>query len=161
TGMAGEWGHVTLQENGPLCKCGNRGCWEACASNSAAVRYFTESEPTQNKPKMSGMPTFDLVLKLAQQGQPQAHAALEKMAHYLGVGVAMTIAALAPDVLVVVGEVTRVWDKVGPIIDGVITSRLSMGSKTQIVPTNPDTQPRLRGTIALVLQKHFGVPHLA
>jgi hypothetical protein len=39
-------------------------------------------------------------------------------------------------------------------------SRLSMGSKTRIVPTDPETQPRLRGTIALVLQKHLGVPHL-
>jgi len=160
TGLAGELGHVMLQEDGPQCKCGNRGCWEACASNSAAVRYFTEFESGQNGQKNADTPTFGTVLKLAQQGHPQAGKALERMARFLGVGVAMTIATLAPDVVVVIGEVTRAWDRVGSIIDEVVASRLSMGSKTRIVPTNPETQPRLRGTIALVLQKHLGVPHL-
>jgi predicted NBD/HSP70 family sugar kinase len=123
------------------------------------VRYFTELEPAQYGHSISGRPTFDLILKLAQQGHPQASEALERMAHHLGTGVAMTVAGLAPDVVVVVGEVTRAWNQVGPILDQVIASRLSMGTKTRIVPTNPDAQPRLRGTIALVLQKHFGMPH--
>ena len=38
--MAGEFGHVTLDEDGPPCSCGKRGCWEQYASNSAAVRYY-------------------------------------------------------------------------------------------------------------------------
>jgi hypothetical protein len=78
----------------------------------------------------------------------------------LGAGVAMTVAGMAPDVVVIIGEVTRAWGQVGRIIDEVIARRLSMGTRTRIVATNPDTQPRLRGTIALVLQKHFGMPHL-
>jgi predicted NBD/HSP70 family sugar kinase len=159
SGLAGEFGHVTVQENGPVCSCGNRGCWEACASNAAAVRYFTETEPAQNNHSLSGRPTFDLILKLAQQGHPQANQALERMAHYLGTGIAMTVAGLAPDVVVIVGEVTRAWDQVGPVLDRVIANRLHMGTNTRIIPTNPDAQPRLRGTIALVLQKHFGMPH--
>ena len=159
SGLAGEFGHVTIQENGPLCHCGNRGCWEACASNAAAVRYFIESEPTQNGHGGPVRPSFDAIVKLAQQGHAQAGAALEQMARHLGAGVAMTIAGLAPDVVVIVGEVTRAWSRVGPIIDEVIAKRLSMGTGTRIVATDPDTQPRLRGTIALVLQKHFGMPH--
>jgi len=86
---------------------------------------------------------------------------LERMARCLGTGVAMTVAGMAPDVVVIVGEVTRAWSQVGPIIDEVIAKRLSMGTRTRIVATNPDAQPRLRGTIALVLQKHFGMPHHA
>jgi len=157
SGLAGEFGHVTIQENGPLCRCGNRGCWEACASNSAAVRYFIESEPAKNAHR--SRPTFDSIIKLAQQGNPQAIEALERMARHLGAGVAMTVAGMAPDVVVIVGEVTRAWPMVGPIIDEVIARRLTMGTRTRIVATDPDTQPRLRGTIALVLQKHFGMPH--
>jgi len=42
-GMAGEFGHVSVQELGPICKCGNRGCWEVCGSNSAAIRYYLEA----------------------------------------------------------------------------------------------------------------------
>jgi predicted NBD/HSP70 family sugar kinase len=160
SGLAGEFGHVTIQENGPLCSCGNRGCWEACASTSATVRYFTEAESAARGQRGSDRPTFELILRLAQEGDPQANAALDRMARHLGAGVAMTVAGLAPDVVVIIGEVTQAWSRVGPIIDEIVTQRLSMGTKTRIIATNPDTQPRLRGTIALVLQKHFGVPHL-
>src|SRR5262245_7890274 len=44
SGMAGEFGHTTIIENGRKCSCGNRGCWEVYASNSAAVRYYAESD---------------------------------------------------------------------------------------------------------------------
>ena len=40
---AGEFGHVTLDENGPRCPCGNRGCWERYASNSAAIQGYLEA----------------------------------------------------------------------------------------------------------------------
>ncbi|HEU0007596.1 MAG TPA: ROK family protein, partial [Terriglobia bacterium] len=43
SGAAGEFGHITLVEDGLKCRCGNRGCWEVYASNSAAVRYYTEA----------------------------------------------------------------------------------------------------------------------
>jgi predicted NBD/HSP70 family sugar kinase len=160
TGLAGEFGHVSILEDGPLCKCGNRGCLESCASNTAAVRYFTELESKESSHKSAMQPTFDLVLKLAEQGDRNAIEALDRMAHYLGAGIAMMIAGLAPDVVVVVGEVTRAWERVGPIIHDAVTKRISTGMTTRIVPTDPVTQPRLRGTVALVLQQHFGVPHL-
>ena len=38
-GMAGEFGHVSIREDGPLCSCGNRGCWEVYASNTATINY--------------------------------------------------------------------------------------------------------------------------
>ena len=38
--MAGEFGHVTIDEQGPPCPCGKRGCWERYASNSAAVQHY-------------------------------------------------------------------------------------------------------------------------
>jgi hypothetical protein len=58
----------------------------------------------------------------------------------------------------IVGEVTRAWARVGPILNEVVARHSPIRTTTRIVPTDPDTQPRLRGTIALVLQKHFGVP---
>ncbi|MGC8794994.1 MAG: ROK family protein, partial [Bryobacteraceae bacterium] len=41
--MAGEFGHVCLDPEGPLCGCGRRGCWEVFASNRAAQRNYSES----------------------------------------------------------------------------------------------------------------------
>jgi predicted NBD/HSP70 family sugar kinase len=83
------------------------------------------------------------------------------MAHYLGVGMAMLITALAPSVIVVVGEVTRAWNRVGPIIDKVVIERSFSHSATRIVPAEDAAQPRLRGTIALIMQQHFGAPAIA
>jgi predicted NBD/HSP70 family sugar kinase len=158
TGMAGEFGHVTIREDGPLCKCGNRGCLEVAASNSAAIRYFMDAESARTGKRIRPRPTIDSLLKLADEGQKSAIEALERMAHHLGLGVSMIVTGLAPEVIVIVGEVTRAWARVGPIINEVVARHSPIKTSTRIVPTDPDTQPRLRGTIALVLQKHFGVP---
>jgi predicted NBD/HSP70 family sugar kinase len=160
-GMAGEFGHVSIQELGPLCKCGNRGCWEVCASNSAAVRYYQEAATARGRKKEAAALSFDDVLRLSEQGDTKAIEAIERMARYLGMGLAMLITGLAPEVIVLVGEVTRAWDRVGPIVTAELKKRSPVLANTRLVPTDPDTEPRLRGTIALVLEKHFGAPIVA
>jgi len=159
TGLAGEFGHVTIREDGPLCRCGNRGCWEVWASNTAAIRYYSDSASHCNLP--ASAPRFEDILRLAEQGDRKAGKALDQMAHYLGLGIAMLVTGLAPDVLVLFGEFTQAWARMEPIIREVLKSRQSTRAATLIMPTDPSTQPRLRGTIALVMQKHFGVPTIA
>jgi predicted NBD/HSP70 family sugar kinase len=83
------------------------------------------------------------------------------MAHYMGVGIALLVTGLAPDIIVVVGEITGSWNRVGPIINELVKKRSFTHAPTRIVPTDPAGDPRLRGTIALVLQKHFGAPSVA
>jgi predicted NBD/HSP70 family sugar kinase len=155
TGVAGEFGHTTIVENGLQCACGNKGCWELYASNSAAVRYYTGSKSSAQTP------SFDDILRLAGQGDPKAKQAIDQMSHYLGVGIAMLVTGLAPDVILVIGEVTRLWKRVEPIISKTVAERSLTHAATRILPTDPVSQPRLLGTIALVLQQHFGAPSVA
>lgn len=160
TGVAGEFGHVSLVENGIQCRCGNQGCWETLASNFAAVRYYTESTTHRkgdvgSKSDMARI-TFDDLMRLVEQGDPKAHRALNQMAQHLGAGLAMLISGLAPDILVVVGEVTRAWSQVGPVVEAAVKARAYTHATTRILATDPELQPRLKGTIALVLQQHFG-----
>ncbi len=155
--MAGEFGHVTMDENGPPCRCGKRGCWERYASNSAAVRYYQEGVGG----KGDGALTFSDVLRLAERGDRRAIEALEKTARYLGIGVAGLVTGLAPQVLVVIGEITAAWSRVGPIINRTVKERSIPRICTEIVPTDPGTQPRLRGAVTLVVQQHFGAPNVA
>ncbi len=160
-GVAGEFGHVVVSENGPRCNCGNCGCWEVFASNTAAVRYYTESVSHKRIAKMTAQKlTFDDILRLAEQGDLRAGEALNRMGHYLGVGIAMLVVGLAPDVILLFGELTRAWKRLGPIIRETVRARLSTPLRTQILPKDAAEQPRLRGTISLVLQKHFGLPHM-
>jgi len=164
TGMAGEFGHVLINEEGPLCRCGNRGCWEAYASNTAAVNYYAQATNGTRKNSANRdipVPTFDDLLRLAAQRDSKAVEALDRMAHYLGVGIAMLVTGFAPSVIIIVGEVTRAWERIGPIIKRVVEERSPMPSMTRIIPADDTAHPRLRGTIALILQKHFAAPTTA
>jgi predicted NBD/HSP70 family sugar kinase len=116
--------------------------------------------------KVSGLarpndPTFDDILRLAEQGDPRAIEVLERMGHYLGIGISMLITGIAPSLIILVGEVTRAWNRIAPILEGVVAERSRNANLTRIIPAEDTAQPRLRGTIALVLQKHFGAPKTA
>jgi predicted NBD/HSP70 family sugar kinase len=166
TGVAGEFGHVTIVEDGIECRCGNRGCLEVYASNSAAVRYYAGAgAPVRNSKSRATSPgqapTFEDVLRLAEHRDPKAVEAIHQVARHLGRGIALLVTGLAPDVIVVIGEITRVWDQVGPVIDAEVKRRSFTHAPTRVIPTDPASDPRLRGAIALVLQKHFGAPSVA
>jgi predicted NBD/HSP70 family sugar kinase len=157
-GVTGEFGHVSLNDSGPECSCGNHGCWEVLASNAAAVRYYSEfSSVAGSKPQMSPVRFSDLI-RLVEQGDRRACKALDQMAHQLGAGLAILVTGLAPEVLVVVGEVTRAWDRVGPIVARAVKERSRTHAQTRILPTDPEAWPRLRGALALIAQKHFTAP---
>src|SRR5206468_792725 len=80
---------------------------------------------------------------------------LEKMAHAIGQGMRMLVAGLAPAEIVVVGECTTQWSRFGPIIEDEVRSGMLFGKPPRIRPAEGN-MARLRGTVALVLQKHFG-----
>lgn len=158
-GFAGEFGHVTVLETGPRWNCGNRGCLETYASNSAAVRYFRELTSTKHE-RASDTPDFDLILRLSEKGDAYAGRALERMAQFLGVGIAMLVTGLDPDMVRLVGEVTSAWQRVGPIIDAVVKRHSITKLSTRILPTDARLQPRLRGAVALALHKYFFTPRI-
>ncbi len=136
------------------------------ASNAAAVRYYTQATTRTRNGKGVGQTiesaiTIEDILRLAEQDAPKAVQALELMASYIGIGLANLVTGLAPDAIVIIGEVTRAWQRVGPIIAKVIKERCFTHAAPVIHATDPASQPRLRGTIALVLQEHFGAPVVA
>jgi len=150
-GMAGEFGHVPLDPEGPLCSCGSRGCWEVFGSNRAALRYYLESSAPAD-----GL-SFQDLLRLADQGDARASKALEKMAHYLGRGMRVIVAGLAPERIIVIGDFTRSWQRFGPVIEAEVQGQiLAGGCAPVLIPAHEDGMARIRGTVALVLQKDFG-----
>jgi predicted NBD/HSP70 family sugar kinase len=116
-------------------------------SNRAALRYYGAP----------GGLTFQDLLRLAEQGDDRAAQALETMAHYLGRGMRMIVAGLDPEVIVVIGDLTRSWHRFGPVIQSEVQAQvLPGGVAPRLIPAHEDGMARLRGTVALVLQKHFG-----
>lgn len=150
-GMAGEFGHVSLDPSGPLCSCGGRGCWEVFGSNRAAVRYYSESAAE------SETITFEDLMTLAEGGDALAVQAMEKMAHAIGQGMRLIVKSLAPEEIVVAGECTRLWSRIGPIVEAEVASAVLAGKPPRVRAAAVEPRlARLRGTVAMVLQKHFG-----
>jgi predicted NBD/HSP70 family sugar kinase len=118
-------------------------------SNRAALRYFQELGGS------SGLSFQDLLL-LAEEGDQKAGKALDQMARAVGRGVRILVAGLAPEEIVVVGEFTRLWSRVGEIIEKEAAAATLVGKPPLVRPATDPRMARLRGTVALVLQKHFG-----
>ena len=142
-GLAGEFGHVQMEPEGLLCACGNRGCWETVASNRAGVRYYAE---IAKKPPIP----FDAILKLAQSGDAPARKALDKMCAALGRGMRMIASALAPNEIVVVGDITTVWYMVGPVVEAEMR-RNPLVKAPRVRPAHDGGKARLRSAVALVM----------
>lgn len=102
-GTGGELGHQTLEPDGPLCGCGNRGCLEAFArADRIAAACGTE--------------TAEAAMEAARALDPRAIAGLALVGRYLGIGIANMIAVINPDVVVIGGGISAAFDLLrGPI----------------------------------------------
>jgi len=149
-GMAGEFGHVSLDPRGILCSCGRKGCWETFASCRAGLRYYKELQPKARTI------TFHELLNLAEEGDQYAVQALEKQALYIGRGLQSIITALAPSVILIAGDITSAWHRFGPAIEKEAVKFALGDALPQILPTHEGEIARLRGAAALVFQRRSG-----
>jgi predicted NBD/HSP70 family sugar kinase len=145
-GMAGEFGHVQMDVNGPLCGCGARGCWETVASNRAGLRYYQE---ISGKP---APPSFAALVKLAQADDVHAIKALEKMSSFLGKGLRMIASALAPNEIIIVGDLTIVWYMFGKIVEAELKQN-AISKVPKLRPSFDGNTTRLRSAVALVMNE--------
>ena len=97
-GGAGEIGHVVVQENGELCRCGKRGCLETIASARAVIQQMK-------------MDSLEDVISSFQSGNSNANAVVEKAGHYLGASLANLIGTLNIQKIVLTGDMTRFGEK--------------------------------------------------
>jgi predicted NBD/HSP70 family sugar kinase len=152
-GMAGEFGHIPIDPEGPRCACGQNGCWETFASCRAALRYFRELQPKGRTV------TFHELLNLAEEGNLPAAQALAKQAMWIGRGLRMIIAALSPSTILIAGDVTSAWHRFGPVIEKEAAKLTLAGNPPLIRPTHESEIARLRGAAALVFQRGLALEH--
>lgn len=153
SGMAGEFGHTLLDPAGEKCACGSIGCWETSASSTAALRYYAALGHAGHR-----LAIHDLI-KLAEEGDAHAGAAIEKQAHMLGRGMRAILAAVSPEVILVTGDVTSAWSRVAPIVQEELAALVLAGPVPSLQPVEESEVARLRGAAALVLQRHTGHEH--
>ena len=150
SGLAGEFGHSPIDPTGPLCGCGQHGCWEVFASSNAALRYYAEIHPESEPVNIHEL------LHMAEEEDPAAITALTRQATCLGRGLRMVTTALSPEVILIAGDITTSWIRFGPIIQAELEATMLAGSAPQLEITNDGEFARLRGAAAVVLQRHSG-----
>jgi N-acetylglucosamine repressor len=133
-GTAGEAGHIIVDENGPLCGCGNRGCLETLVSASALIDRFNKAREQGNyiarekgnhkagekgnhkaeekgDHKINGKEdnniTLDELAGFAEKGDETALELLFESARYLGIAISNLVNILNPDKVVIGRDFTR------------------------------------------------------
>jgi predicted NBD/HSP70 family sugar kinase len=120
------------------------------ASFRAAINYFAELRPSDHRPSILEL------LNLAEANDPDAIAALSRQASYLGKGLGMLVAALAPEVIILIGGLTASWTRFGPTVEAALAETM-LGIDPPRIAVAADVElARLRGAAVLVLQRHSG-----
>jgi glucokinase len=107
-GSGGELGHVTIDWEGPLCPCGNRGCLETFTSANAMMRKATERAGRYPSGMLARKKDGDLVsiailFDCARAGEIDAIAVIDESATQLGFGILNAIQIFDPDAVVIGG----------------------------------------------------------
>jgi predicted NBD/HSP70 family sugar kinase len=162
---AGEFGHIPLHPEGPLCSCGARGCLEAYAADPATVQRYEglcRSRREAGSTRVAGT-TIEEVIARALEGETEAVESLQEKAAYLGRGLMPVIYSLNPEVIVLGGPITKAWDMVHPIMIRELAQRVPRYylDNLLVIPTTLENRPSLVGAIALVLARSFAVPSIA
>jgi len=120
TGSAGEIGHLTVDENGPLCACGNHGCLEAFAGGHAIA---SQAKNLVASGKRTLLSEYDIdsitahnVAEAARRGDLAAQEVLKRSGTFIGIAIAGLINLINPSTVIIGGGVAQVGDLLtGPI----------------------------------------------
>lgn len=175
-GSAGEIGHVTVDDNGPLCDCGNRGCLEAVAGGAALVLDAARgmrgahadahgAEDCDDCPEERLAETLDVadVVRAAVAGDPAARDAIERAGYHIGIALAGLVNIFNPSLILLDGSVARSGELLlAPIRQAIVRRSLAASSSAIRIELAllGDNAIGL-GAVATVIEAAFGPPSLA
>lgn len=145
-GYGGEVGHMVVNPDGIACRCGSRGCWETEAGEEALLRHAGSRG-------RAGRDAVERVLADAAAGEPEALHALDRVGHWLGVGVASLVNIFNPERVILGG----LFGRLHPFVHGVIQAALDRHAlapareQVQVVPAALEVDSPLLGAAELAL----------
>lgn len=152
-GVAGEFGHMRIGTDAPVeCATGSRECWEAFASERAALSRYASLLGDRFVDRIS----FFQLVELAFDSDPNALAALKETATYIGIGMGNLIQGLSPEAIVLGGTIVRAWPLIVEDVQAAAGQVVCQGiHETKIIPSSLGGEPGLLGAFSLVLADKF------
>src|SRR5918996_731635 len=146
-GTAGEIGHITLDESGPVCRCGNRGCLETFAAARYVLPLLQPSHGTDL--------TMEGVVRLARDGDPGCRRVIADVGRHIGSGVANLCNLLNPSRVGLGGDLAEAGELVlGPIRESVGRYAIpSAARQLSVAPGALGGRAEVLGALALALSE--------
>ena len=145
-GYAGEIGHTTIEEDGPLCRCGNRGCLEMFAAAPALLELLRRSFPAEF--------TVSDLLRLSDEGDVGCRRVLTDAGRHLGVALANLCNLLSPQLIIVGGELAASGEVLLSAIRDSIARRTMLPAHAPQITTGAFSERAgVLGALALALQE--------
>jgi len=161
-GLAGEFGHISIKPDGPLCKCGKKGCISAYAGIDSIL---SEAEKLAARGKwntaIKGKLTFDNVLSELQTGNPELLGIYDQAGWALGLGISHIIALLNPERTILIGEGVRAEDFLfKPMFESIKKNQLEkhVRNKTDIIIKARTNEDWAKAAGTLVLHEIYKSP---
>jgi predicted NBD/HSP70 family sugar kinase len=144
-GLAGELGHRIVDPEGPVCRCGNRGCLETIASSNALLARL--------RPVHGDGLTVDGMLALARAGDEAARGVLAEAGSAIGRAVADVLNVLNPELVVVGGELADAGELLlGPVREAIARCALRPAAeRARLVIGVLGLRAPVLGAVALVV----------
>ncbi|MCP4755276.1 MAG: ROK family transcriptional regulator [Proteobacteria bacterium] len=160
-GIAGEFGHITLEADGPLCRCGKRGCLEAFAGNNAILcEAETAAREGKWKPDDPHNISIEEVVRKARSGEECLEKIYAKAGRILGIGLANLIEILNPAKIIISGKGVNagklIFDPMYETVKGDVPGDIDHKALIVVKKWNPTDNAR--GAGALVLQEVYKSP---
>ncbi len=162
SGSSGEFGHITLEKNGPLCDCGNYGCLEALASANAIAKkakiFVARGEESLILKLAGGDPEAieaKTVFDAAKQGDALALEIVHEAVEYMGIAIASIINFMDPELIILEGGVSNAGDMLMEGLHKVIGRRRMKyaGRNTNIVLTTLGANAAAIGAASFILKR--------
>ena len=164
TGLAGELGHITVSEDGPLCNCGNRGCLEAIASGPGIIRRAREGIEngiiTSLTSQIAGdfdRLTVEMIAKAAREGDKFAYYIINRTGEYIGIAIATALNLFGSELVVLGGGVAGSGDIMTEAIRRTVQLRALgvISSRVKIVESSLDEFIAARGAATKFINMLF------
>ncbi|TME10395.1 MAG: ROK family transcriptional regulator [Chloroflexi bacterium] len=150
SGTAGEIGHTTLDEEGALCYCGNRGCLETVASGPSIIRLVANGSDGADGSAL----TLEHVIELVVDGDVRARRAVSDAGREIGVAVAGLCNLINPERVIVGGMLSRAGEVLlQPLRESLRRHAVQAAAeKVEVVQAVFVERAELLGSLALALR---------
>ena len=153
-GLAGEFGHMTIESQGPKCACGSRGCLEVFASERRLMDLYRQAHSKEA--------SFAAFIQALNDTDEAAIEAVYTVGHYLGIGISNIVNAMNPSMVIIGNRLAQTGAHLLSAVSESLKERcfIKPYSNVHVQVSTLGINACAIGAASLVLQRYFAGPEV-